>query len=124
MRRLSSVSVLVLALGLAACSLSLRGQPAAAPARAPAASWPAEADTAVRAAVQDVAAKLQVQSAAVQVISVSATDWSDTSLGCPQPGMFYAQMIVQGYAITLAAGDRQVEYHADKKGRVVTCRNP
>ena len=120
MLRLSSVSVLVLALGLTACNVSLRGQPAPTPA----ASWPAEADTAVRAALQDVAARLQVQSNAVQVISVSATDWPDTSLGCPQPGMFYAQMIVQGYTITLAAGDQRVEYHADKKGRVVTCRNP
>lgn len=118
MLRIVNVSVLVLALGLTACSSSLGSQPAPTPAPA----WPAEADTAVRAAIQDMAAKLQVKPDAVQVISVSATDWSDTSLGCPQPGMFYAQIIVQGYTLVLASGGQQVEYHADKKGRVVTCR--
>jgi len=75
----------------------------------------------VRAAVNDLAAKLNIASDAVQVASVSAVDWSDTSLGCPQPGMFYAQIIVQGYKIILSAGGQQVEYHADQRGRIVTC---
>ena len=117
MLRLLNVSVLVLALGLTACSLSRAGRPA--PTLAP--SWPAEADVAVRAAIQDMAARLQVKPNAVQVISVSATDWSDTSLGCPQPGMFYAQIIVPGYTFVLASDGQQATYHADKKGRVVTC---
>ena len=82
---------------------------------------PPGAETAVRAAIDDLAAKLKIASEAVQVASVSAVDWSDTSLGCPQPGMFYAQIIVQGYKIILSAGGQQVEYHADQKGRVVTC---
>ena len=64
---------------------------------------------------------LKLAPGAVQVISVDATDWSDTSLGCPQPGMFYAQVITPGYLIVLAAGGRQFEYHANKRGRVVTC---
>ena len=122
MLRLFNVSVLVLALGLTACSSSRGGQLAPTPAPTPAPSWPAEADMAVRAAIQDMAARLQVKPDAVQVISVSATDWSDTSLGCPQPGRFYAQIIVQGYTLVLASGGQQAEYHADKKGRVVTCR--
>ena len=75
----------------------------------------------MRAAVNDLASKLKIASDAVQVASVSAVDWSDTSLGCPQPGMFYAQIIVQGYKITLSAGGQQVEYHADQRGRIVTC---
>ena len=79
------------------------------------------ADTAVRAAVNDLATRLKVAPETVQVVSVSAADWSDTSLGCPQPGMFYAQVIVQGYKIVLSAGGAQTEYHTDQKGRVVTC---
>ena len=75
----------------------------------------------MRAATNDLAAKLKMAAVAVQVVSVSAVDWSDTSLGCPQPGMFYAQVIVQGYTIMLAAGGQQVEYHADQRGRIVTC---
>jgi hypothetical protein len=82
---------------------------------------PPEAGASVRAAINDLAAKLKIASEAVQVVSVSAVDWSDTSLGCPQPGMFYAQIIVQGYRIILSAGGQQIEYHADQRGRVVTC---
>jgi hypothetical protein len=69
----------------------------------------------------DLAARLKIAPEAVLVVSVSDVDWSDTSLGCPQPGMFYAQVIVQGYKIVLSAGDQQIEYHSDQSGRVVTC---
>jgi hypothetical protein len=78
---------------------------------------------AVHAAITDLAARRNVAPDTVQVVSVEDTDWSDTSLGCPQPGMFYAQIIVQGYRIVLSVGGQRVEYHADRKGRVVTCGN-
>lgn len=82
----------------------------------------AGAEAAIRAAISDAASRLKVASDTIQVASVKATDWPDTSLGCPQPGMFYAQVIVQGYTIVLSAGQTQIEYHADKRGRVVTCK--
>jgi len=85
-------------------------------------SRPADADAAVRAATNDLAARLKISPENVQVVSVQAMDWSDTSLGCPQPGMFYAQVITLGYRIVLSAEGNPVEYHADKKGRVVTCK--
>lgn len=84
-------------------------------------SVPGDAEAAVRAAVNDLAARSKIAPETVRVVSVIATDWPDTSLGCPQPGMFYAQVIVQGYKIVLSVGDKQVEYHADRKGRVVMC---
>jgi hypothetical protein len=76
----------------------------------------------VRAAIADLAAKRKVAPDKIQIISVEDVDWPDTSLGCPQPGVFYAQIIVQGYRIVLAVDGKQVEYHADRKGRVVTCQ--
>jgi hypothetical protein len=82
---------------------------------------PSGAEAAVRAAISDLAAKRKVAPEAVQVVSVEPVDWSDTSLGCPQPGMFYAQIIVQGYKIVLSADGQQAEYHSDQNGRVVTC---
>ena len=93
---------------------------AISPVSGPAASG--GADAAVRAAVSHLAAQIKVAPETVQVVSIAAADWSDTSLGCPQPGMFYAQVIVQGYRIVLSAGGAQTEYHADQKGRVVTCK--
>jgi len=85
-------------------------------------SGSSESDVAVRAAIADLAARRKISPDKVQVVSVEAVDWPDTSLGCPQPGMFYAQIIVPGYRIVLSMDGKQVEYHADRKGRVVTCQ--
>jgi hypothetical protein len=95
--------------------------PAGGDRSSPGAPIPPSAEASVRAAISDMAAKLGVAPEAVQVVSISQVDWSDTSLGCPQPGMFYAQIIVEGYKIMLSAGSQQVEYHGDQRGRVVTC---
>ncbi len=57
----------------------------------------------------------------VKVISVEEVVWPDTSLGCPEPGMFYAQVLVPGYRIILEVGGKRVEVHTDLKGRVVIC---
>jgi hypothetical protein len=92
------------------------------PSTLPAPSRPADADASVRAAINDLAARLKIAPDNVQVVSVQAMDWPDTSLGCPQPGMFYAQVITLGYRIVLSAEGNQVQYHADKKGRIVTCK--
>jgi hypothetical protein len=98
-------------------------RPPAAPASTSAApAWPADAEPAVRAALQDITQQRNLAADAVRVQSVTPMDWPNTSLGCPQPGMFYAQVIVPGYRIVLAAGGQTAEYHADKKGRVVTCQ--
>jgi hypothetical protein len=92
------------------------------PSTLPAPSRPADADASVRAAINDLAARLKIAPENVQVVSVETMDWPDTSLGCPQPSMFYAQVITLGYRIVLSAEGNQVQYHADKKGRVVTCK--
>jgi len=81
----------------------------------------AEAETTVQAAIADLAAKRKISSDKVQVVSVEAVDWPDTSLGCPQPGMFYAQVIVPGYRIVLSVEGQQVTYHTDRHGHVGTC---
>jgi hypothetical protein len=101
--------------------LSPMPTPESVPLKSPASSWAAQADAAVHAAINDLTAKRQLAPESVQVVSVEATDWPDTSLGCPQPGVFYAQIIVQGYKIVLSSGGQSVEYHSDMKGRVVTC---
>ncbi len=57
----------------------------------------------------------------VKIILVERVVWPDTSLGCPEPGMFYAQVLVPGYRIILEIGGKKVEVHTDLKGRVVVC---
>ena len=46
------------------------------------------------------------------MISAEAVVWPDGSLGCPQPGMAYTQVLVEGAKILLWAEGRTWPYHA------------
>lgn len=82
-----------------------------------------QADTAIAAARADLAKRLGVAAETIEVAVVTKTDWSDTSLGCPQPGYMYAQVITPGYKIILKAQDKEYEYHTDDQGSsVVLCQ--
>ncbi len=71
---------------------------------------------------QDMAQKMSVAIDEIREVSVEAVDWPDTSLGCPQPGMMYAQMITPGFRVKMAVKGQTVEYHTDASGRrVVSC---
>lgn len=55
----------------------------------------------------------------IKVIEVEEVEWPDTSLGCPQPGMAYAQVIVPGCRVTLDAADETYEVHTGGQQMVV-----
>jgi hypothetical protein len=65
----------------------------------------------VVAAVEDLAGRLGIEPDAVTVIDARAVTWPDGSLGCPEPGMMYTQVLVDGMLVVLEAGGRQYEYH-------------
>ena len=48
----------------------------------------------------------------------------DGSLGCPQPGMVYAQVITPGYWIVLEVNDQKYPYHTDRKDQIILCIGP
>ncbi|MFL5805099.1 MAG: hypothetical protein ACJ8CR_25565 [Roseiflexaceae bacterium] len=73
---------------------------------------------------QDLAQQLGIKAEDITVASVEEVEWRNSSLGCPQPGMNYLQVITPGYRITLEAQGRRYEYHADRSSRVVRCDNP
>ena len=79
------------------------------------------AESVVQLARQDLAQKLKVPIEEIREVPVEAVEWPDTSLGCPQPGMMYAQVITPGFRVVLAAKDQTVEYHTDLGRRVVSC---
>lgn len=58
----------------------------------------------------------------IAVAVVKAVNWPDTSLGCPEPGMVYAQVITRGYRILLSYDGKIYEYHSDQGGRVIYCQ--
>ncbi len=73
----------------------------------------------LNAALDDLSAKLGLNRNAIEILSVEEHTWNDTSLGCPQPGKMYAQVMTPGFLIRLKAGDETYEYHASKNTAVL-----
>jgi len=82
---------------------------------------PPEAEAVVKLAADDLTQRLSLAPGAIQLVSVEAVEWSDASLGCPQPGMMYAQVITPGYLLVMEAGGEQYTYHTDMDRFVVLC---
>jgi hypothetical protein len=78
----------------------------------------------VQLAKEDLVDKLGLAPEAIQLVSVEAVDWPDASLGCPQEGMMYAQVITPGFLIVLEVEGQTYEYHTDSTDYVVLCENP
>ncbi len=78
----------------------------------------------VEQARRDLAGRLQLDVDAVTVVSLNEVAWPDTSLGCPQPGMSYGQVITGGRRLLLRAGDGLYAYHAGGDGEFFFCAKP
>lgn len=63
-------------------------------------------------AVADLAQRLSIDAASIGVTSATLEQWSDSSLGCPQPDRQYAQVSTDGSLIVLAANNKSYRYHA------------
>ncbi|OGG14735.1 hypothetical protein A2773_03920 [Candidatus Gottesmanbacteria bacterium RIFCSPHIGHO2_01_FULL_39_10] len=74
-----------------------------------------EKDNLTSKAKTDLAQKLNIQEKEISVKNIEKKDWSDSSLGCPKPGMMYAQVITPGYLITLEAGGQEYNYHTSSE---------
>jgi hypothetical protein len=83
-------------------------------------SRPAEF-SAQNAALDDLAQRLGIAKSSIRVIQAEAVEWPDASLGCPKPGMMYAQVITPGYRIVLQANGKRYEYHTGRGAAVVLC---
>jgi hypothetical protein len=81
----------------------------------------AGAEGMIALAVADLATQLGVDEKGILVRSVEEVKWADASLGCPQPGMVYAQVITPGYRVLLESGAGTYEYHTDQDLVVVLC---
>lgn len=64
---------------------------------------------------------LGISAEEIEVIKVEEVEWPDTSLGCPQPGMVYAQVIVPGWKVVMRVKSKVFEYHTGGGGRGVLC---
>jgi hypothetical protein len=82
---------------------------------------PSGAQRVVQIAMEDLARALDLAPGEISVLSVEAVEWPDTSLGCPRPGMMYAQVITPGLRVVLEANNQSYEYHTDQNSSVVLC---
>ncbi len=71
-------------------------------------------------AIADLVNKLQINKQVIKTIQVEARSFNDTSLGCPEKGKMYPQVITPGFVITLSAMGKTYTYHAGLD-RVVNC---
>lgn len=83
------------------------------PESAPVVNNKSEIPPVVDIARNELAKRLNISIDQVQVVKIENVDWPDTSLGYPEKGMMYAQVITPGFRIILKAGDRLYEYHSD-----------
>jgi hypothetical protein len=100
-----------------------------APELAPAVTQPAGEPVTIASVPREV--RRAVAAAAAKQFGVAVNDvvvtraeqvtWSDGSLGCPEPGRMYTQMLVQGYRVTARSGDLESVFHTDARGLSVAC---
>lgn len=74
--------------------------------------------------VSDLAARSGSNPSAITLIGAEAVIWNDGSLGCPQPGIVYPQVQIEGYRVILRIGDRDYDYRVGKSGSFVLCERP
>jgi hypothetical protein len=74
-----------------------------------------------RAVVADAARRFRVPESSVVLTRAEQLTWSDGSLGCPEPGHSYTQMLVPGFRVVAKTQNGELTYNTDTRGNVVTC---
>lgn len=82
-----------------------------------------EAEQIVLQAKQDLAKQLSISIDQISLVEAQEVTWPDSSLGCPQPGMMYLQVLVDGYLIRLRASGKVYEYHSGGNRPPFLCQN-
>ena len=57
----------------------------------------------------------------IELVRAEPVDWPDASLGCPEKGMAYAQVVTPGWRVILRIQGRDWRVHAGGR-RAVVCR--
>ncbi len=70
-------------------------------------------------AISTVAAQTGLAPDQLNIISSEAVNFSDASLGCPQPGMAYPQVITPGYRVLIEGGGQNFDVRVSgRRGRI------
>lgn len=86
---------------------------------------PRALESLVALARADLARVVGVAEAEIGVAVAETIVWPDGGLGCPEPGMAYTQVQVEGYRIVLTHGGASYAYHGGgNRPDPFLCRNP
>ena len=69
-------------------------------------------DGVIDAAKRDLSQRLGIEPGAISITEARAVTWRSSAAGCPRPGMNYAQALVPGHLVVLAAGQRTYAFHS------------
>ena len=72
---------------------------------------------------ETLARELNVSSRGVRVRDVKRAEWPDASLGCPEKGVQYAQVVTAGYRMRLEVGEKSYPMHVAGE-RAIRCDAP
>ena len=75
----------------------------------------------IKKATEDLARRLSLSLTQITLVEARAVVWLDASIGCPQPGMAYAQVPEDGALIVLEAEGKRYEYHNGGKRGLFLC---
>ena len=84
-------------------------------------TYPSELTGIIGLAVADLADRLSIDESAITVVLVEEVVWSDGSLGCPQPGMSYAQVVTDGLRIVVEADGALYDYRSGGSADPTLC---
>ncbi len=122
------VLVLAGALLLSACQSPEPERSPLAPDRSQVSPYPSPAARAQAAEdlLPQVAEALDMEAEALTMISIEAVEWPDASLGCPEPGRSYAQVVTPGWRLVYrdAAGEAHEVHTPQNMQHFVICDAP
>lgn len=71
----------------------------------------------------DAAERAEVNLPDVTLISMQPVTWPATHLGCPDPELGYAEVEIEGYILTVSAGNSTYTYHTDGGLQIILCQD-
>jgi hypothetical protein len=69
----------------------------------------------------EAAARAKVTREQLVIVRAEPVVWGDGSLGCPEPGMEYAQTLVNGYWVVINAAGQTYDFRVGRDGRFRLC---
>jgi hypothetical protein len=88
----------------------------------PGETYPPELGGIIAGIVDDAAERSGIAATDIAVVAVADVTWSDTSLGCGQPGFSYAQVVTDGMRIVLQVDNLFYDYRASGVDAFFLCR--